>query len=243
VRPRHALTLLALALPLPVIITGVPHATSTAGAAREPLRDSLGTTPVITATPSPRPRATRPVPRRTASRGHRAAPHRHHVARPTPTSVRTHRSTHSTTTRTTSPRTSTSYPWAGDTSGGNDPWGFTKRQCVSYVAWRLDRVGRPVSTSRGWGSASGWDDVARRKGVTVSSRPTVGSVAHWNAGERSTAYVSGSPRGSFVAGSYGHVAWVTKVYSDGSVQVAQYNGDGSRSYSTMRVTAPRYLRL
>ena len=36
---------------------------------------------------------------------------------------------------------------------------------------------------------------------------------------------------------------LTKVYSDGSVQVAQYNGDGSRSYSTMRVKAPRYLRL
>jgi surface antigen len=245
VRPRHALTLLALALPLPVIITGVPHPTSTAGAAREPLRDSLGTTPVITATPSPRPRATRPAPRRTASRSHRAAAHRHHVARPTPTTVRAHRSTHTTTTHTTAPRTSTStsYPWAGDTSGGNDPWGFTKRQCVSYVAWRLDRAGRSVSTSRGWGSASGWDDVARRKGITVSSRPTVGSVAQWNAGERSTAYVSGSASGSFVAGSYGHVAWVTKVYSDGSVQVAQYNGDGSRSYSTMHVRAPRYLRL
>ena len=79
--------------------------------------------------------------------------------------------------------------------------------------------------------------------MTVTSRPAVGSVAQWNAGERSTAYVSGSPRGSFFAGSYGHVAWVTKVWSDGSVTVAQYNGDGSRSYSTMRVRAPRFLRL
>ena len=123
------------------------------------------------------------------------------------------------------------------------PGGFTKRQCVSYVAWRLDRVGRSVYSRQGWGSASGWDDQARRRGVTVTSRPTVGSVAQWNAGESSRLYVSGSPRGTFVAGSYGHVAWVTQVYSDSSVQVAHYNGNGGRSYSTMRVSAPRFLRL
>jgi surface antigen len=149
--------------------------------------------------------------------------------------VRPHRST----THTTRTTTSSSYPWADDVSGGNDTWGFTKRQCVSYVAWRLARAGHTVSTSRGWGSASGWNDVARRKGITVSSRPTVGSVAQWNAGESSPAYGGGR----FSAGSYGHVAWVTKVYADGSVQVSQYNGSGSRSYSSMRVKAPRYLRF
>jgi surface antigen len=158
--------------------------------------------------------------------------------------VRTHHTTHTTAHTThTATHSSSSYPWASDTSGGNDTWGFTKRQCVSYVAWRLSRVGRPVWSRDGWGSASSWDDVARRRGVTVTTRPAVGSVAQWNAGERSTSYVSGSPRGTFYAGSYGHVAWVTQVYSDGTVQVAQYNGNGSRSYSTMRVKAPRYLRL
>jgi surface antigen len=137
---------------------------------------------------------------------------------------------------------STGYPWASDRTGSHDPWGFTKRQCVSYVAWRLYRQGRPVATRQGWGSASGWDDVARRRGVPVTSRPTVGSVAQWNAGERSRLYVSGSAGGTFAAGSYGHVAWVTEVYSDGSVRVEQYNGDGSRSYSSMRIVAPRFLR-
>jgi surface antigen len=34
---------------------------------------------------------------------------------------------------------------------------------------------------------------------------------------------------------------VTHVYSDGSVQIEQYNMSGTRSYSTMRVKAPRYL--
>jgi surface antigen len=109
---------------------------------------------------------------------------------------------------------------------------------VSYVAWRLARVGRPVYARQGWGSASGWDDVARRRGVTVTTRPAVGSVAQWNAGESSRV-----PRGTFTAGAYGHVAWVTAVYADGSVQVSQYNGTGTRSWSSMRVFAPRFLRL
>jgi surface antigen len=220
------------------MLTALPQATPTAASSPEPFQDrGLVRRHEVAPAPSPRPRATRPAPRRAASRSHRVALHRHRTARPTPTTVRTHHATtHSST------HTSSSYPWASDTSGGNDTWGFTKRQCVSYVAWRLSRVGRPVYSRQGWGSASSWDDMARRRGA-VSSRPVVGSVAQWNSGERSTAYVSGSPRGTFIAGSYGHVAWVTKVYSDGSVQVAQYNGDGSRSYSTMRVKAPRYLRL
>jgi surface antigen len=234
VRPRHALSLLALALPLPVVLSGATYSPGTgAGALSDAIPDRV---PVlreeITPSPFARQRSQRPAPRRAASRGHRAAaPRRHHTA--TSTTVRTHPTTHVTT----------GYPWASDMSGGNDPWGFTKRQCVSYVAWRLDRVGRPLYSRQGWGSASGWDDVARRRGVTVTSRPKLGSVAQWNAGESSRLYVSGASRGTFVAGSYGHVAWVTEVYSDGSVQVAQYNGNGTRSYSSMRVFAPRFLRL
>ena len=140
-------------------------------------------------------------------------------------------------------RVQDAYPWADDTTQAPDPWGFTKRQCVSYVAWRLHQVGRPVYSRQGWGDARSWDDTARAKGRTVTTRPAVGSVAHWNAGERSAFYSGGSAGGSFVAGSQGHVAWVTKVYADGSVQVAQYNGTASRAYSTMRVKAPRFLRL
>jgi surface antigen len=43
------------------------------------------------------------------------------------------------------------------------------------------------------------------------------------------------------AGAHGHVAWVQHVHTDGSVTVAQYNGAGSRAFSTARVRAPRYL--
>jgi len=138
------------------------------------------------------------------------------------------------------------YPWADDSSGDHDPWGFTKRQCVSYAAYRLAESGRPLDNARQhWGSALGWDDTARRLGFPVTSKPTVGAVAHWNDGERSDYWGAGSStaNGTFAAGAMGHVAWVTKVHSDGSVQVAQYNGTSDRSFSTMRVRAPRYLLL
>jgi surface antigen len=176
----------------------------------------------------PRP-AARPV-RHTATRLRVAAP----APRPAATAV---------------PRARTApdaYPRATDSTGGADPWGFTKRQCVSYIAWRLSEVGRPLDNgTQHWGSALDWDDTAKRLGYRVSGSPAVGAVAQWNAGEHS-AYWSGassSSDGTFVAGSVGHVAWVTAVYSDGSVQVAQYNGTGDRAYSTMRVRAPRYLYL
>lgn len=228
-RPRHALSLLVLALPLPVVLTGTGHSPPTGSGALSTSAPEPVTVLQDEPTPSwvPRQRSPRPVARRTASRSHRAPlPPRHHTV--TSTAPR--------------PHVSTGYPWASDTTGGHDLWGFTRRQCVSYVAWRLAQVGRPVYARQGWGSASGWDDVARRRGVTVTSRPAVGSVAQWNAGE-SSRLVMGSARGTFAAGSYGHVAWVTHVYADGSVQVAQYNGTGTRSYSTMRVFAPRFLRL
>ena len=138
------------------------------------------------------------------------------------------------------------YPYATDTTGGSDPWGFTKRQCVSYVGWRLAELGRPLDNARDdWGSALDWDEAAARTGHAVGTRPAVGTVAHWDAGERSAYWSEGSSTadGTFVAGGFGHVAWVLSVYADGSVLVAQYNGTADRSYSTMRVKAPRFLSL
>jgi surface antigen len=44
-----------------------------------------------------------------------------------------------------------------------------------------------------------------------------------------------------VAGVHGHVAWVQHVHTDGSATVAHYNGTGTRTFSTSRVRAPRYL--
>jgi surface antigen len=136
------------------------------------------------------------------------------------------------------------YPWRTATTNAADRWGFTQRQCVSFVAWREAQAGHPVSNAdQHWGSAANWDNTARALGVWISARPRVGAIAHWNAFERSGWYANGSPvpNGTLTAGGYGHVAWVRAVYADGSALIEQYNMFSNRSYSTMRVKAPRYL--
>jgi surface antigen len=135
------------------------------------------------------------------------------------------------------------YPWRMSHGGSADAFGFTTRQCVSFVAWRLAQRGtRLDNTHQGWGSAHSWDDAARRLGHGVGRRPVVGAVAHWDARERGPLHTGGrSLRGTMSAGAHGHVAWVQHVHTDGSATVAQYNGAGSRAFSTARVRAPRYL--
>ena len=51
----------------------------------------------------------------------------------------------------------------------------------------------------------------------------------------------GGGKGHFTAGEYGHVGYVAAVYSDGSALIEQYNVQGDRQYSALRMTAPRYL--
>jgi surface antigen len=136
------------------------------------------------------------------------------------------------------------YPWKYDTTNTADRWGFTKRQCVSFVAWRMAQRNHPLSNAtQKWGSALTWDDTARRLGYGIGTKAVPGSIAHWNAFERSGYYASGSTivNGVLTAGGYGHVGYVQGVYSDGSASVAQYNLNGTRRYSVTRVKAPRYL--
>jgi surface antigen len=136
------------------------------------------------------------------------------------------------------------YPWRTDTTGSADRFGFTKRQCTSFAAWRLAQRGTVLSNAaQGWGDAHYWDDAAYRLRHGRGFTPVVGAVAHWNPSEASPYYGSGSPvaNGTFRSGAKGHVASVQSVHGDGSVTVSQYNVNGSRAYSTMRVRAPRFL--
>ena len=142
-------------------------------------------------------------------------------------------------------RSADDYPWRLDQSWGADAYGFTKRQCVSFVAWRLAQRRTPISNAQGWGSALTWDDTAVRLGHRIGVRPVVGAVAHWNAWESSKTWLNGSTRANGIvrAGSAGHVAYVSRVHADGSVTVQEYNGGGSRAFGTARLRAPRYLYL
>jgi surface antigen len=170
------------------------------------------------------------------------------VRRTTTTTTKTTTTTRSTTTvsQTAQPWGTDDYPYRNQSDFyATDKWGFTERQCVSFAAWRLAQHGRSISNDDNWGSALTWDDTARRLGFTVTSRAHVGAVAQWNANESSAYYSKGSakPNGRFAAGGYGHVGWVKQVYADGSALVEQYNMGGDRSYSVMRVKAPRYLLI
>jgi len=135
------------------------------------------------------------------------------------------------------------YPWRLSGAAATDGFGFTARQCVSFVAWRLAQRGTPIDNAgQGWGDAHAWDDAAGRLGHETGTVPVVGAVAQWEAHERSPLYTGGPRlRGTMTAGAYGHVGWVQHVHTDGSATIAQYNGAGTRTFSTARVKAPRYL--
>ena len=136
------------------------------------------------------------------------------------------------------------YPWRGASGVAADSWGFTLRQCVSWTAFKLAQRGAPLDNRRDrWGNAANWDDAARRLGHGIGTRPVVGAVAHWNAGERGAAYTGRSPKanGFVIGGGTGHVGYVTGVHADGSAVVQHYNQDGKGTWSIVRVRAPRYL--
>lgn len=142
------------------------------------------------------------------------------------------------------------YPWASDQTGGSDPYGMTMRQCVSFAAWYLNGHGTPFGHfTKGpkgvgtFGDAATWDAAAYKAGFKVSTRPVVGSVAQWHSHEKNSFKISTSKLTyTIAAGAAGHVAVVTHVYTDGSVDLAQYNFGFNRSYSTLpKVKAPRYI--
>ena len=91
---------------------------------------------------------------------------------------------------------SSAFPWgSGPMYGFN---GYDYGYCTWYVATQVNVPGN-------WGNASTWAYYARLSGWGVSSTPTVGAIAQKGGGE-------------------GHVAIVTAVNPDGSVQVRDMNG-------------------
>ena len=105
-----------------------------------------------------------------------------------------------------------------------DPWGMYQRQCVSYTAWKVASTGRSMPYWGGRGNANQWDDNARAAGIPIDTAPRVGDIAVSN------------------AGTYGHVMYVERVNSDGTIYISQYNAawDGRYSEGT-RTTAGLYF--
>ncbi|NQX05415.1 CHAP domain-containing protein [Rathayibacter sp. VKM Ac-2856] len=116
------------------------------------------------------------------------------------------------------------YPWPSETidddGGGLSPLGYYYRECVDFVAWRLNRDAG--ATAAPWkytwgnitpmgGSAWEWPDNWAAKGWATSAVPIVGCVAWW---------------------TYNHVSYVQKVNDDGTVLLEEYNYGGRHSYVT-----------
>ncbi|MCE5039778.1 CHAP domain-containing protein [Mammaliicoccus sciuri] len=104
--------------------------------------------------------------------------------------------------------TSTSRP---STGGGANL--YTAGQCTYYAFSKRPDLG---ST---WGNANNWANAAAQSGYTVNNNPSAGSVLQTT------------------AGGYGHVAYVDKVNSDGSIQVSEMNYQGVGVVSTRTISA------
>lgn len=114
-----------------------------------------------------------------------------------------------------------------------DPWSMYIRECVSFVAWRMNqqmgwKEGQPypfTKTSMGIGNAREWSGALSARGYITDSNPTVGSIAWWESNQK---------LGVINTGPAGHVAVVTEVLEDGNIVIEQYNGPGSEwAYNTM----------
>ncbi len=96
--------------------------------------------------------------------------------------------------------------------------GFAQNNCTAFAAYRIaTRLGKPNFNNywkTHWGDAGHWDDAARAVGVTVNKTPKVGAIAVNDVHK------------------VGHVAYVNKVYGDGSFDVEEYNWNNPLHYGT-----------
>lgn len=125
------------------------------------------------------------------------------------------------------------YPWwdqATDNQGGGlSPLRYYFRECVDFVAWRLNRDAGVTSGPWKWdwsnlasGSAYKWADEWVARGRQTSSTPIVGAVA-WFPGN--------------------HVAYVQAVNPDGTVTLEEYNWGNDHAYHTRTIPASGALYL
>lgn len=121
------------------------------------------------------------------------------------------------------------YPWrdalTDDQGGGLSPLRYYYRECVDFVAWRLNRdqgsTGAPFkwtwgNLTPGGGSAYAWAGQWASHGWVTSSTPVPGSVAWFNGN---------------------HVAYVQSVNSDGTVSLEEYNWGNDHAYHTRTIPA------
>jgi surface antigen len=126
------------------------------------------------------------------------------------------------------------YPWPDQLSrpqgGGLSPLNYYYRECVDFVAWRLNRDAGSTSAPFRWvwsnlaqGSAYAWKREWESNGWPTGATPVVGAVA-WTPGGNHVAYVSG-------------------ILADGSVVVEEYNYAVDHGYSQRIAPASSFYYL
>jgi peptidoglycan DL-endopeptidase CwlO len=119
------------------------------------------------------------------------------------------------------------YPWAGApypcwNYGCIDDWGLFYRECVSYVAWKVDNTGHMVKGFNGQGNANQWPSA-------TASYTRQGGTPH-----RGDAAIDP------YIGSVGHAMYVEGVNGDGSINISEYNFAGPGQYSERRIPRSQY---
>ncbi|MHB8736849.1 MAG: CHAP domain-containing protein, partial [Terriglobales bacterium] len=133
------------------------------------------------------------------------------------------------------------YPYASAVADTIDPYDFYVRECTSFIAWRMNRDAGTVDPSHPsffnrmkgghWGNAGNWSSNAALLNYLVDSNPQVGAIAQWGPNE-------------CIGCTFGHVAYVEAVNSDGTVNVSEYNFLNSYAFdSRARVSPPRFIHF
>jgi surface antigen len=120
------------------------------------------------------------------------------------------------------------YPWyaelSDDQGGGLSPLNYYYRECVDFVAWRLNRDAgskkapyRYTWSTLGAGDASSWKSAWERKNWKVSDKPKAGAVAWFSSGN--------------------HISYVTGVLDNGDVLLEEYNYANDHRYNQRVIKA------
>jgi len=120
------------------------------------------------------------------------------------------------------------YPYFSELSnnqgGGLSPLNYYYRECVDFVAWRLNRDAGSTEAPFKWdwsyltpggGNAYQWKSNWAAHGWTISNTPKVGSVAWFGY----------------------HVAYVSSVNDDGTVTIEEYNHNSDHIYGKRTIPA------
>lgn len=115
-------------------------------------------------------------------------------------------------------------PDQGSVAGG------LARECVDFAAWRMRKLTKGFDPSDpfngtwyAYGNGAQWGPAAKASGYQVDRNPKAGDIAYWT------------------TGTWGHVAFVSEVKTDGTVSLEEYNwvlpgGGSDYSYHTRTIS-------